>query len=392
MRITIIGAAGGEVTGSAYYVQTKQASVLVDCGMFQGGKKAEALNRVPARPNHQLDAVLITHAHLDHTGRLPLLAKENLRMPVFATPATLEMAALILRDSAHIQAGDMERWNRKRQRAGEPPEEPLYTAQHVEEVIQLFQPVPYQQPVDVAPGMKAVWAEAGHMLGSASIRLDVEEDGRKKGVVFSGDLGPIGAPILRDFEPFREADMVFLESTYGDHDHRPFGETVEEFFIIVHDTVEKRGKILVPTFAVGRAQLLMSLLARMFREHKVRPFPLFLDSPMAIEATNIYLHHRELFDDEMTKFIADKPVREDLKTLTLSLTADDSRKINDQPGPCLIMAGAGMCNAGRIQHHLKQNLWKPETRHYPPRPFMGPALGVARAKLPQMWANSVNGR
>jgi metallo-beta-lactamase family protein len=355
MKITIIGAAGGEVTGSAYYVQTKQASVLVDCGMFQGGKKAEALNRLPARPNHQLDAVLITHAHLDHTGRLPLLAKENLRVPVFATPATL------LRDSAHIQAGDMERWNRKRQRAGEPPEEPLYTAQHVEEVIQLFQPVPYQQPVDVAPGMKAVWAEAGHMLGSASIRLDVEEDGRKKGVVFSGDLGPIGAPILRDFEPFREADMVFLESTYGDHGHRPFGETVEEFFSIVHDTVEKRGKILVPTFAVGRAQLLMSLLARMFREHKVRPFPLFLDSPMAIEATNIYLHHRELFDDEMTKFIADKPVREDLKTLTLSLTADDSRKINDQPGPCLIMAGAGMCNAGRIQHHLKQNLWKPDT-------------------------------
>jgi metallo-beta-lactamase family protein len=361
MKITIIGAAGGEVTGSAYYVQTKQASVLVDCGMFQGGKKAEALNRLPARPNHQLDAVLITHAHLDHTGRLPLLAKENLRVPVFATPATLEMAALILRDSAHIQAGDMERWNRTRQRAGEPPEEPLYTAQHVEEVIQLFQPVPYQQPVDVAPGMKAVWAEAGHMLGSASIRLDVEEDGRKKGVVFSGDLGPIGAPILRDFEPFREADMVFLESTYGDHGHRPFGETVEEFFSIVHDTVEKRGKILVPTFAVGRAQLLMSLLARMFREHKVRPFPLFLDSPMAIEATNIYLHHRELFDDEMTKFIADKPVREDLKTLTLSLTADDSRKINDQPGPCLIMAGAGMCNAGRIQHHLKQNLWKPDT-------------------------------
>jgi metallo-beta-lactamase family protein len=361
MKITILGAAGGEVTGSAYYVQTKHASLLVDCGMFQGGKKAEALNRPPPGPKQPLDAVLITHAHLDHTGRLPLLAKENLRVPVFATPATIELSALILRDSAHIQVGDLERRNRKRQRAGEPPEEPLYTAQHVEEVIQLFQPVPYQQPVDVAPGMKAVWAEAGHMLGSASIQLDVEEDGRQKGVVFSGDLGPIGAPILRDFEPFREADMVFLESTYGDHDHRPFAETVQEFVRIVHDTVEKRGKMLVPTFAVGRAQLLMSLLARMLREQKVRPFPIFMDSPMAIEATNIYLHHRELFDDEMTKFIAERPVREDLKTLTLSLTADDSRKINDQPGPCLIMAGAGMCTAGRILHHLKQNLWRPET-------------------------------
>ncbi|HVM48211.1 MAG TPA: MBL fold metallo-hydrolase [Candidatus Acidoferrum sp.] len=361
MKITIIGAAGGEVTGSAYYVQTNGASVLVDCGMFQGGKKAEALNHPPPGPWPPVDAVLLTHAHLDHTGRLPVLAKAGLRMPVFATPATVELTALILRDSARIQAGDMERRNRKLQRAGKPPEEPLFTPLHAEEAIQLLQPVPYQKAVTVAPGVKAVWAEAGHMLGSASIQLDVEEEGRQKGVVFSGDLGPIGAPILRDFEPFREADMVFLESTYGDHDHRRFVETVEEFVRIVHDVVERRGKILVPTFAVGRAQLLMSLLARMLREQKVWPFPIFLDSPMAVEATNIYLHHRELFDDEMIKFLAEKPVREDLKTLTLSITADDSRKINDQPGPCLIMAGAGMCNAGRIQHHLKQNLWKPDT-------------------------------
>ena len=199
------------------------------------------------------------------------------------------------------------------------------------------------------------------MLGSASIQLIVEEEGRQKRVVFSGDLGPKGAPILQDFEPFHQADLVFLESTYGDHDHRPFDETVEEFVRIVKDTVEKRGKILVPTFAVGRAQLLTGLLAWMFRKKKVRPFPIFLDSPMAIEATNIYVRHRELFDDEMTKFIAEKPLRADLKTMKLSVTAEDSRKINDQPGPCLIMAGAGMCNAGRILHHLKQNLWKPDT-------------------------------
>jgi metallo-beta-lactamase family protein len=155
--------------------------------------------------------------------------------------------------------------------------------------------------------------------------------------------------------------MVFLESTYGDHDHRPFTETVEEFVRIVKDTVEKRGKILVPTFAVGRAQLLTSLLAWMFRKKKVRPFPIFLDSPMAIEATNIYVRHRDLFDDAMTKFMAERLLRADLKTMTLSVTADDSRKINEQTGPCLIMAGAGMCNAGRIIHHLKQNLWKPDT-------------------------------
>jgi metallo-beta-lactamase family protein len=199
------------------------------------------------------------------------------------------------------------------------------------------------------------------MLGSTSIQLLVQEDGREKGVVFSGDLGPKGALILRDFEPFKKADLVFLESTYGDHDHRPFTETVEEFVRIVKDTVEKRGKILVPTFAVGRAQLLTGLLAWMFRKKKVRPFPIFLDSPMAIEATNIYTRHTDLFDDAMTKFIAQRPLRADLKTMTLSVTAEDSKKINDVPGPCLIMAGAGMCNAGRILHHLKQNLWKPDT-------------------------------
>jgi metallo-beta-lactamase family protein len=361
MKITIVGAAGGEVTGSAYYVETKQASLLVDCGLFQGGRKAEALNRPPTTPRQKIDAVLLTHGHLDHTGRLPLLAKRGHTAPVYATPATIEMTSLILRDSAKIQANDNERRNRKRQRAGEPPQEPLYTPEHAETIIQCFRPIPYQQLVTVAPGVQAIWAESGHMLGSASIQLLVEEDGKTKRVIFSGDLGPRSAPILKEYEPFRQADMVFLESTYGDHDHRPFTETVEEFVRIVKDAVERRGKILVPTFAVGRAQLLTSLLAWMFRKQKVRPFPIFLDSPMAIEATNIYVRHRELFDDAMTKFITEKPLRADLKTMKLCATAEESMKINDVAGPCLIMAGAGMCNAGRILHHLKQNLWKPET-------------------------------
>lgn len=361
MKITIVGAAGGEVTGSAYYVQTKQGAVLVDCGLFQGGKKSEALNRPPTTPKQRLDAVLLTHAHLDHTGRLPLLAKRGHAMPVYATPATIEMTGLILRDSARIQVGDAERQNRKRQRAGEPPLEPLYTSEDAEAIINCLKPVPYQQPVTVAPGIQAIWTESGHMLGSASIQLIVTEDGRQKRVVFSGDLGPRTAPILKEFEPFREADLVFLESTYGDHDHRPFKETVEEFVRIVQDTVQQRGKILVPTFAVGRAQLLTGLLAVMFRRKKVAPFPLFLDSPMAIEATNIYTRHRELFDADMVKFVAEKPLRADLKTMKLCATATDSMKINDVPGPCLVMAGAGMCNAGRILHHLKANLWKPGT-------------------------------
>jgi metallo-beta-lactamase family protein len=335
--------------------------VLVDCGLFQGGRKAEALNKPPISPDQKLDAVLLTHGHLDHTGRLPLLAKRGQSVPLFATPATIEMSALILRDSARIQMSDAERTNRKRQRADEPPIEAIYTPDDAETVIRWLKPVPYQETVTVAPGIQAIWAEAGHMLGSGSIQLIVTEDGRQKRVVFSGDLGPKGAPILRDFEPFHKADLVFLESTYGDRDHRPFAETVNEFVSIVKDAVEKRGKLLVPTFAVGRAQLLTSLLAWMFREHKVDPFPIFLDSPMAIEASKIYTHHRELFDDEMTKFIEEKPMMADLKTLKLCVTAEDSKKINDEPGPFLVMAGAGMCNAGRILHHLKQHLWKPET-------------------------------
>lgn len=362
MKIIPLGAAGGEVTGSAYYVQTKSARVLVDCGLFQGGKSAETRNKPPlGQRAAKLDAVLVTHGHLDHIGRLPLLTQVGYAGRILATPATTEMAALTLRDSARVQAQDAERQNRKRARAGLEPVPPLYTADEAERTIQQLQAVPYREAVPAAPGVQAIWNEAGHMLGSGSIQLLVEEDGRTKRIVFSGDLGPRGAPILRDYEPFCQADMVFVESTYGDRDHQPFTGTVEEFIRITQEAVKTGGKILLPTFAVGRAQLLTLLLSWMFRNHKVPPFPVFLDSPMAIEATRIYSRHPELFDDEMLQYMREGSIEEDLKTMKATATAEESRAINDQPGPCLIMAGAGMCNAGRIVHHLKQNLWKPET-------------------------------
>jgi metallo-beta-lactamase family protein len=362
MKIRIIGAAGGEVTGSCYSIETKQARILVDCGLFQGGKKSEALNRSPTSPNLKLDTVILTHGHLDHTGRLPLLAKMGYTGRVLGTPATLDMAALILRDSARLQMSDCERQNRKRQRAGEPPIEPLYTAKDTDALIAQMRPVPYQKPVEVAPGIQAIWAESGHMLGSASIQLIIDEDGKTKRIVFSGDLGPRSAPMLREFEPFQHADLVFLESTYGARDHRSFKDTVTEFEQAVIEAMQHGGKVLVPAFAVGRAQLITLLIGKMFRAAKIRPFPIFLDSPMAIEATNIYVKHLDLFDDEMKAFIRNRSLRHDLKTMRTSATADESRAINNVRGACLVMAGAGMCNGGRILHHLKANLWKPQTQ------------------------------
>ncbi len=358
IKITFHGAAG-TVTGSAYQIQTNRARVLVDFGKFQGFRHHEEQNTVPPNlPVGKLDAVLLTHAHLDHTGRLPLLAKENYSGPIYCTPATIPLTGLVLRDSAHLMASDLERVNRKRQRAGEPPLEPLYTAEHVEQILGRFQAVEYQKPIDVAPGIKAVWVEAGHMLGSASVQLRIEDGGTTKIIVFSGDIGAANAPILEDAVGFKKADLVIMESTYGDRDHKPLADTVAEFEGIVKRAVERKAKMLVPVFAIGRTQLLLYLLAQMFRNKTVPKFPIFLDTPMGIEATKIYWDHIHLFDEEFKTLQRERPLSEDLSSLTTTPTAQDSMKLNDLAGPCLIMAGSGMCNGGRILHHLKQNLWR----------------------------------
>lgn len=363
MKIKPVGASGGEVTGSAYLVRTSRATILVDSGMFQGGRQSEAKNKLPSgvRPE-EIDAVLLTHAHLDHTGRLPLLFKHGFEGPVYGTGATIDLAELIMKDCARIQSQDAQRRSKKAAQRNLPPCEALFEPEDVEPFRSLVREVKFQKPVQVADGITARWVEAGHMLGSGCIELTIEEEGRKKVVVFSGDLGPTTLPLIRQYQTFDRADAVFLESTYGDRQHRPYAQTVAEFEKIVKQVAKGNGKILIPTFAIGRSQQMLYHLAIMFLRKDIAPFPVFLDSPMALEATKIYRKYPDLFDDELVAWQKRGLLPLDRDIFKPSTTATDSKKINDVPGPCVVLAGAGMCNAGRILHHLKQNLDKPTTQ------------------------------
>jgi metallo-beta-lactamase family protein len=363
MRIKIVGAAGGEVTGSAYVVQTRQATVIIDAGMFQGGKKSEGKNRLPRGVDpSKLDAVLLTHAHLDHTGRVPLLIKHGFKKRIFATAPTIDLAELVLQDSARLQAQDAERANRRHRYSDLAPVEPLYAPEDVEPFRRLASAVRFGESIRVADGMTARWVEAGHMLGSASIELTIdEEDNRKRIIVFSGDLGPTTLPIVRSFESPTRADVVFLESTYGDRDHRPYDQTIAEFETAVRSAVASKGKILVPTFAIGRSQQILYHLAIMFRSGKIQPFHVYLDSPMAIKASATMVKYPDLFDEEMLEWKERGLLPLDKTWFHPSVTARDSHRLNEVEGPCLILAGAGMCNGGRILHHFANNLHRENT-------------------------------
>ncbi|CDR34852.1 MBL fold metallo-hydrolase [Criblamydia sequanensis] len=354
MKIKVFGAAGGEVTGSAYLIETANAKVMIDAGMFQGGKRTEEKNKLPEGVDpRSLDALLLTHAHLDHTGRVPLLLKYGFKNSIYATSATLDLAEIVLQDSARIQLQDTERKNRYH------PEqhfEALYVPEDLKNFRSQSKIVDLHERFDVAEGISAKFYEAGHMLGSASIELTVEEKGRTAVIVFSGDLGPYEQPIVRPFELLKDADVVFLESTYGNRNHRSYSETIKEFEEIIYQAFEKKGKILIPAFAIGRTQHILYQLAILFFQNKVPPFPVIVDSPMAIEAGKVFVHHPDLFDEETVSLRKQGVFPLDRTWFKFTTSVEESKQLNDLKGPCAILAGAGMCNGGRIQHHLKFNL------------------------------------
>lgn len=361
MRIRFLGAAG-DVTGSAYHVLTKDASILVDCGFFQGRKAESAKNRRTAQiEDGKLDAVVLTHGHLDHIGRLPLLTRNGYKGPIFGTRPTINLATLVLKDSLNIQKQDLKRENQKRARAKLPPLEPLFEEADVRKLKPLTAQVKYNQRFPVAPGIEARLVDAGHVIGSSSVELTVSENGHKKVVVFSGDLGPRGAPLLNDPVPFTEADAVIMESTYGDRTHRSLHDTAIEGREIIARAIQNKAKILVPVFAIGRTQLLLYLLAGAFKKKTLPPFPIYIDSPMAIEATRIYRSNNELFDSEALEMVQSGDLGRGLASARPCVKPGESRALNGVKGPCLIMAGSGMCTGGRIMHHLRHNLPIPET-------------------------------
>jgi metallo-beta-lactamase family protein len=362
MHVTLLGAAK-EVTGSCYLVETDSATVLVDCGLFQGPPRLEKLNKIPrALMSKHIDAVVLTHAHLDHCGRLPMLCNSGYRGPIYATRGTIDLASLILKDAARIQEDDCERENRKRKNLSVDKVRPLFTHKDVEKVALQFRELNYEHWLDVADGVKIRLVEAGHIMGSSCVDMLLGQNGGRRRLVFSGDLGQWDMPILRDPAKLETADLIFVESTYGNRDHRSLEDTIDEFQQLILSAVQDKGKILIPTFAVGRTQQLLFHLSEMVRAKKLESFPIYLDSPMAIEATRLYKSHPELMDKEAQQLFKEHPgLLDQLFGLKTCQTSDESKALNAVPGPCLIMAGAGMCDAGRILHHFRQNLPLRET-------------------------------
>lgn len=369
-RLTFYGAVAG-VTGSMCLLQTESSSVLLDCGLFQGRREEEAANLEPLPFDaSQIDAVILSHAHLDHSGRLPLLVSQGYSGSIFMTRASCDLIEVLLKDAASLQERDAEWENKRRRRAGKKEIEPLYRLENVEETLRYCEGLPYYQRINVAEGVDIRFADAGHILGSAIVEVFVDEGGVEKKLVFSGDLGNSQAALLRDPDVVDSADVLLLESTYGDREHRSMDETLAEFEAVIEAASENGGNILIPSFAVGRTQEIIFRLGELYQKCKLRHQAVYLDSPMAIAVTEIYHRYQHIYNDEDRTAIESsstagqarrRSLHAFLSVLRYSTSTEESIALNNIERGAIIIAGSGMCNGGRIRHHLKHNLWRKQS-------------------------------
>jgi len=361
MRINFHGAAH-TVTGSQHLLEINDSKLLLDCGLYQG-KRAETYERNLnfAYDVKTVNAVILSHAHIDHAGNLPNLVKQGYQGHIFATHATVELASLMILDSAHIQESDAQFVNKKRAQRGETPIEPLYTTEDAEDVVAMFKGVDYGEAFEPIPGVVARLFEAGHILGSAGVSLEIEEKGRKTRLWFSGDIGRYRMPLLRDPILPDTVDTLIMESTYGDKSHSDPEKAFIEFRDVVKRTIERGGKVIVPAFAVGRTQELVYNLNEMMQSGDVPRVPVYVDSPLAVNATQVFKNHTECFDEETRQFVMEaRHPALDFKMLTYVKSVDESKALNERKDPMIIISASGMAETGRIVHHIRNNIDNPK--------------------------------
>lgn len=365
MNISFHGADRG-VTGSCHLIQCAGRRILVDCGLYQGGRELDEENAEPfGFEPADIDYVLLTHAHLDHCGRLPLLSKRGFRGEIITTAASRELARLVMLDAAHLEEEDARRRERAAQRRGEASDTagPLYTVLDALNTLDYFgRTAVYDKPMDLAPGLRATFLDAGHILGSACVSLELDENGQRRRVLFSGDLGNSGRPLVRDPSPPPQADVVVMETTYGDRRHKAIEPSVQELYEAINDTFRRGGNVIIPTFALERSQEVLFYLREGAESGALpRSMQVFLDSPMAISATEIFLRHPECYDAETAALFREG--RDPLRPPGLHFTREtsESMALNRIQAGAVILAGSGMCTGGRVRHHLKHNLWRKDS-------------------------------
>lgn len=359
MKIHFYGAVR-TTTGSMFLLETNGSKILLECGLFQG-RRAESIERnrnFPFSPA-SIDAVVLSHSHIDHCGNLPNLCVQGFKGNIYSTFATRDLASIMLADSAQIQKDDAAFVSKKRAKQGLPPVEPLYTSIEAEKAIRQFVSINYDRQMPIADGVTLIFRDAGHILGSAQVVLDIRENGKKSRLLYSGDIGRGKDAILRDPEIVEDVDYLIIESTYGAREHSARDSFAPEVAKLIQETLEKRGKVIIPAFSVGRTQQIIYILHLLVEEGKLPRVPIFVDSPLSVNATEVYRLHPECFNEEIYRFLHEKENPFGMENLTYIREQAHSMKLNDLKEPAIIISASGMCEAGRIRHHLKNNIGNP---------------------------------